>query len=1431
MSLVFAGFACGTHASKNDSTPAKQAEPPIVKEIQPTMEPSALQKLLASAEPARAMPPSAMQKRIDRAIDAFHQRSQTRRLYLSLDKPLYQPGETIWFRAWEMGTRDLMSASRDGTGMTFHLVSPKGAVVVQKRVAVQQTVVRNDFELPADVPGGEYKIRIFSDTGSTTERNVIVSSYEPPRIKKKLEFLRKAYGPGDKVSAAIALHRATGEALSAHAATGIVSVDDSEIARVPLTTDPAGNAVVQFELPARIHRGDGLLTVLVEDGGLTESIQKRIPITLKKIKLSLYPEGGDLIESLPGRVYFQAKNLIDKPADVQGRVVDDRGNVVAELASFHNGLGRFELTPENGRSYHVEITRPVGIDQKFAVPRAKPDGCVMQSVDDFEADRDELRVGVWCTSERSVIATAMLREHELGVMSAEAGNEAPTVIALPSPRWEQGAVRVTLFSDTGAPLAERLVYRGRSADLKVSVSANRDSYSPRDQVALTIQTTDLAGKPVPADVALAVVDDTVLNFADDKTAHMLTATYLEAEMPGQKIEEPNFYFSDDPKAGPALDLVLGTQGWRRFDWKLVLSPQYSGLGQTGEYWSDELGYYRQVAQSQPEATANAEPMAGDDPAEAPRRQRPGKVGGKKAKDAEKMMRREAKPMAKAPMADPAPPPRGGRAKAERWNRGPGMDKNARDDRARNVRGAGGMAGGDVGGAMADGLFDGDDDWGVEGAEQNNIYAWAPVREFPAPNYEARYDGPRTDFRETIHWAPSVRTDDDGKAVVKFYLSDAVTSFRATAEGLSDAGLPGRGDVLVQSKLPVSLNAKLPLEVSAGDRVRLPVTLSNETPRKYTADVTAEFGAAFKVEGGVPKRVTLDPGERKSYFYTLDVVGDGKRADDGKIELSVAAANLKDELERVVEVVPLGFPQELSVAGTVDKVARHEVNLQGVIDGSINATLTMYPSPLATMTKGTEAIIREPVGCFEQASSANYPNIMVLSYLEQHDAADPDLITKTHGMLDRGYQKLTGYESPKKGYEWFGGDPGHEALTAYGLMEFADMAEVYGDVDKQMVRRTAAWLKSRRDGKGGYERNSRALDSFGRASDEVTNGYITWALTEAGEEDLDDELAYQRKMARDTVDPYVMALAANAMVNVEPDSPATRAAMQKLAKMRGEDGAYKGADHSITRSGGVALEIETTSLAAMALMRGGDMTAVRKSVEWLDGQRSGYGSYGSTQSTVLALKAMSMYAEKSRATRSSGVATLKINGKMVRRLKFEKGHRDALEFGDLSAFLNKGKNDIEIELDSKEPLPYSMAIDWRSKQPASSAETKVAVSTRLAKDTVKWGEGVRMHVSTRNITDEGIPMTLARVGLPGGLTFQTWQLKELKDKGAIDFYETRDREVILYFRSLGPKANKEIDLDLMATVPGEYVAPASTAYLYYTDEFKHWAEPLNVTVEK
>jgi hypothetical protein len=108
--------------------------------------------------------------------------------------------------------------------------------------------------------------------------------------------------------------------------------------------------------------------------------------------------------------------------------------------------------------------------------------------------------------------------------------------------------------------------------------------------------------------------------------------------------------------------------------------------------------------------------------------------------------------------------------------------------------------------------------------------------------------------------------------------------------------------------------------------------------------------------------------------------------------------------------------------------------------------------------------------------------------------------------------------------------------------------------------------------------------------------------------------------------------------------------------------------------------------------------------------------------------------------------------------------------------------------------------------------------------------VKLRARIENKTGEGLPMTLARIGIPGGLTFQTWQLKELRDKGIIDFYETRPREVIVYFRALAPNAKKDVELDLLAQTPGNYEAPASSTYLYYTAEDKTWVAPVKVAIE-
>src|ERR1043165_4231520 len=174
-----------------------------------------------------------------------------------------------------------------------------------------------------------------------------------------------------------------------------------------------------------------------------------------------------------------AKPPSGKPADVELRYVDDQGNATGTFASVHDGMGRFEFTPEKGRKYHVEVVKPAGIITKVDVPAARPEGCVLRAVDQKGADT--LRIAAICSSKRKVEIEATLRENRLAGGSFEAGLSA-SLAELPISRTQQGAVRVPLFDDKAQPLAERLVYHGMGANLKVTITADKKSYAPRDQV-------------------------------------------------------------------------------------------------------------------------------------------------------------------------------------------------------------------------------------------------------------------------------------------------------------------------------------------------------------------------------------------------------------------------------------------------------------------------------------------------------------------------------------------------------------------------------------------------------------------------------------------------------------------------------------------------------------------------------------------------------------------------------------------------------------------------------------------------------------------------------------------------------------------------------------------------------------------------------------
>src|SRR5439155_11927140 len=104
---------------------------------------------------------------------------------------------------------------------------------------------------------------------------------------------------------------------------------------------------------------------------------------------------------------------------------------------------------------------------------------------------------------------------------------------------------------------------------------------------------------------------------------------------------------------------------------------------------------------------------------------------------------------------------------------------------------------------------------------------------------------RSDFAETIYWHP-VLVLPQGKADVSFDLCDSVTTFQVTAFAHSLDGRLGAATYSLDSRLPFTLQPKLPIEVTASDKIDVPLALTNNTgeKRKVHLNLKAHDGLAL-----------------------------------------------------------------------------------------------------------------------------------------------------------------------------------------------------------------------------------------------------------------------------------------------------------------------------------------------------------------------------------------------------------------------------------------------------------------------------------------------------------------------------------------------------------------------------------------------------------
>ena len=282
--------------------------------------------------------------------------------------------------------------------------------------------------------------------------------------------------------------------------------------------------------------------------------------------VSFFPEGGRLPSGRVSRVAFKALSPDGLGTDVQGFVVNQRGDTVTTLRSVHRGMGFFNLEPVSGDSYTAVCRNREGMELRFPLPPADPSAVSLR----VDVRKDDFLVRLNSGVSPSPGHSLRVEYRDSILLHAAFSGSRP--LRLPRSPLPPGVLRFVLLDGSGVPISGRTAFnQSPSVRADVDFSARLKEEKGRSFWDVSLGLRDSSGEPLGGTLSVSVTDDRYA--LQDTTVNILSSFLLSSDLQGY-VEAPSFYFSgDDSRTSYLLDLLMLTQGWVKYS----LVPDYGSF--------------------------------------------------------------------------------------------------------------------------------------------------------------------------------------------------------------------------------------------------------------------------------------------------------------------------------------------------------------------------------------------------------------------------------------------------------------------------------------------------------------------------------------------------------------------------------------------------------------------------------------------------------------------------------------------------------------------------------------------------------------------------------------------------------------------------------------------------------------------------------------
>jgi len=286
-------------------------------------------------------------------------------------------------------------------------------------------------------------------------------------------------------------------------------------------------------------------------------------------RIDFFPEGGSLLENVASFVGFKCVDNNGNPINVTGEIHDSDDELVTAFLSPHDGMGKFQMIPMEGKKYYAKIKTPDGKEQRQDLPKVAGEGYSLS----FRTFKGKNIITI-NTNEKTVLQnpnaalTVVCKAKGVSYLeSTQTLTEKTLSFELPKENAPEGISQITLYDSNSKPQSERLIYIEKEHDLEVQLSTNKASYQPNEKVNINVSSKSKTGAAKSASFSLSVTDRNGVLDEKEYDSNICSYFLMESDIRG-KVYNPGYYFDTaNPKRLEHLDDLLLTQGWRDFLWK------------------------------------------------------------------------------------------------------------------------------------------------------------------------------------------------------------------------------------------------------------------------------------------------------------------------------------------------------------------------------------------------------------------------------------------------------------------------------------------------------------------------------------------------------------------------------------------------------------------------------------------------------------------------------------------------------------------------------------------------------------------------------------------------------------------------------------------------------------------------------------------------